>query len=60
MAGHVAVERYEFTEVDGRTTVTCTSTFDSQEDRDGILQSGMEVGAEESYQALDAYLTTLG
>jgi len=60
MAGHVAVERLEFTEEDGRTTVTCTSTFDTQEDRDGMLQSGMEVGAEESYRALDAYLTTLG
>jgi uncharacterized protein YndB with AHSA1/START domain len=60
MAGHVAVERYEFTEAGGRTTVTCTATFDSQEDRDGMLQSGMEVGAEQSYQALDAYLTTMG
>jgi uncharacterized protein YndB with AHSA1/START domain len=60
MAGHVAVERYEFTEDGGRTTVTCTATFDSQEDRDGMLQSGMEVGAEQSYQALDAYLTTMG
>jgi uncharacterized protein YndB with AHSA1/START domain len=60
MAGHVAVERMEFIEENGRTTVTCTSTFDTQADRDGMLQSGMEVGAEESYRALDAYLTTLG
>lgn len=56
MAGHIAVERYEFTEQDGRTTVTCTSTFSNQQDRDGMLQSGMETGAEESYRALDAYL----
>jgi uncharacterized protein YndB with AHSA1/START domain len=60
MAGHVAVERYEFTEENGRTTVTCMSTFDNQEDRDGMLQSGMEVGAEQSYRALDTYLSTLG
>jgi uncharacterized protein YndB with AHSA1/START domain len=56
MAGHVAVERYEFTEDGGRTTVTTTTTFDNQQDRDGMLRSGMEVGAEESYRALDDYL----
>jgi uncharacterized protein YndB with AHSA1/START domain len=56
MAGHIVVERYEFTEENGRTTVTCLSTFDNQTDRDGMLQSGMESGAEESYRALDAYL----
>jgi uncharacterized protein YndB with AHSA1/START domain len=59
MAGHIAVERYEFTEDDGRTTVTCTATFDNQADRDGMLQSGMEAGAEASYAALDTYLVTM-
>jgi uncharacterized protein YndB with AHSA1/START domain len=59
MAGHVAVERFEFVEEDGRTTVNCTSTFDSRTDRDGMLQSGMETGAEESYRALDAYLVKI-
>jgi uncharacterized protein YndB with AHSA1/START domain len=59
MAGHIAVERFEFTEQDGRTTVFVTSTFTSQEDRDGMLQSGMENGAEESYRALDEYLVKL-
>jgi uncharacterized protein YndB with AHSA1/START domain len=56
MAGHVARERYVFTEEAGRTTVTCTSRFDSREDRDGMLQSGMQDGAETSYRALDDYL----
>ena len=56
MPGHIAVERYEFSEEGGKTTVTCTSTFDNQADRDAMLQSGMEQGAEQSYQALDAYL----
>jgi uncharacterized protein YndB with AHSA1/START domain len=59
MAGHIAVERFEFTEDNGRTTVTCTATFDSQADRDGMLQSGMENGAEASYRALDAYLVKI-
>jgi len=60
MAGHIAVERYVFTEADGKTTVTCTSRFASQEDRDGMIQSGMEEGANQSYVALDAYLVKIG
>jgi uncharacterized protein YndB with AHSA1/START domain len=60
MAGHVAVETYSFTEEDGKTTVTSTTQFTSQEDRDGMIQSGMEAGAEQSYAALDAYLVKLG
>jgi uncharacterized protein YndB with AHSA1/START domain len=58
-AGRIAVERYEFTERDGRTTVTCTSTFDNQADRDSMLDSGMETGAEQSYVALDKYLESV-
>lgn len=60
MAGHIAVEKYVFTEEDGKTTVTCTSRFTSREDRDGMLQSGMEDGANASYAALDAYLLKIG
>ncbi len=56
MAGHIATEHYVFTSDGGRTTVTCTSSFANQADRDGMLQSGMEEGAEASYRALDAYL----
>jgi uncharacterized protein YndB with AHSA1/START domain len=56
MAGHILTEQYVFTEENGRTTVTSTSQFDSKEDRDGMVQSGMETGAEQSYAALDAYL----
>ena len=59
MAGHVCVEQVRFTEENGRTTVTSTTTFDNVEDRDGMLQAGMEQGAEQSYQVLDAYLAKL-
>ena len=59
LAGHVAVERYEFTEQDGRTTVTALTTFDSKADRDGMISSGMEEGAEQSYRALDDYLAKI-
>ena len=60
MAGHVAVERYEFTEENGRTTVTSTTPFDNRADRDGMIESGMAAGAEQSYRALDAYLAKIG
>ena len=60
MPGHVLVEKIDFTEQDGRTTVTSLSTFDNQADRDGMLESGMEQGAEQSYAALDAYLNKIG
>ena len=39
--------------------VTATSVFDSVEDRDGMLGSGMESGAAETYDRLDEYLETL-
>jgi uncharacterized protein YndB with AHSA1/START domain len=59
LPGHISVERLVFAEKDGKTVLTGTSTFANREDRDGMLQSGMETGANESYQALEAYLRTL-
>ncbi|HEY9378507.1 MAG TPA: SRPBCC family protein [Jiangellaceae bacterium] len=60
MPGHVAVETFTLEEQDGKTLLTGTSVYDTVEDRDGMLQSGMEDGAAESYQRLDEYLETLG
>jgi hypothetical protein len=37
-----------------------TSLFHTTEERDGMLSSGMEVGTNESYAALDKLLATLG
>ena len=59
MPGHVSTETLTFEERDGNTTITTTSVFDSVEDRDGMLQSGMEAGAAESYDRLDEYLAVL-
>jgi uncharacterized protein YndB with AHSA1/START domain len=59
MPGHVAVETVVFEERDGKTVITDTTRFDTKEERDGMLQSGMEQGAAESYAALDNYLETL-
>lgn len=48
MPGHVLLETVTFTEEDGKTTLTNLSVFQSVEDRDGMVMSGMEEGAAES------------
>jgi hypothetical protein len=40
----------------GRTKLTMQSVFQSVEDRDGMVMSGMERGVNDSYEALDALL----
>jgi uncharacterized protein YndB with AHSA1/START domain len=59
MPGHVCVETLELTEEGGKTTVTSVTRFDTKEERDGMVASGMADGAGESYDALDQYLTKL-
>jgi uncharacterized protein YndB with AHSA1/START domain len=54
MPGKQSVERAEFEALDGdRTRLVVTSRFESKEDRDGMLQSGMERGVNDSYERLD-------
>ncbi len=48
LPGHVSLETVTMEERDGRTTVTDRVLFDSVEDRDGMLRSGMEAGAAET------------
>jgi uncharacterized protein YndB with AHSA1/START domain len=60
MPGHVSVETVTFEDLgDGRTKVVITSLFHTREDRDGMLQSGMEQGLNESHAALDRLLARL-
>ena len=54
--GHVSVETLTMIERDGKTTLTSTSVFETFEDRDGMLQSGMEEGAAETMDRLAEYL----
>ena len=58
MPGHISLDTLTLEERDGRTTATTVSRYDSKEDRDGMLQSGMEAGATESYDRLAEYLAT--
>lgn len=59
LAGHISVETMTLTEHEGRTLLTVRDVFASKEDRDGMLQSGMEDGARETYERLDELLTEL-
>lgn len=52
MPGHVLLEIVTFEEIDGKTRLTEKSIFESVEDRDGMLKSGMEGGATESMERL--------
>lgn len=60
MPGHVLLETMTFEALpDGTTKIIDSSVFQSVADRDGMLQSGMEGGANESWDRLDALLATL-
>ena len=59
MPGHVSVETLTLEEHDGKTTLTATAVYDSVEDRDAMLETGMEAGAAETYDRLDEYLEIL-
>jgi uncharacterized protein YndB with AHSA1/START domain len=52
------VETHTFEEENGRTHYKSVSRFDTIEDRDGMLASGMETGARESMDRLDELLAT--
>lgn len=57
MPGHVSVETATFEDLgDGRTRVTGVSVFHTTEERDGMLESGMEGGASETYDRLEEIL----
>ncbi|MGH8946371.1 MAG: SRPBCC family protein [Acidimicrobiia bacterium] len=56
---NVVVETLTMTEKNGATTLHTHSVFDSKEARDGMLQSGMEEGAAETWDRLADYLKVL-
>ena len=59
-SGHVTLETSRFEALPGnRTRVTSHSVFQSVEDRDGMVQSGMEHGVVEGYERLDEILAKM-
>ncbi len=58
--GHVILQTVRFTSLPGnRTKMASQSVFQSVADRDGMLQSGMEAGVNDSYDRLDELLEKL-
>lgn len=60
MAGHISTETIIFEALpNGRTKLTATTVYETLEDLEGILQSGMEGGAVETWDRLEALLKDL-
>ncbi len=60
MPGYPVVNTLELEDLgDGRTKLVATLQFYTPQERDGMLQSGMEGGMNESYAALDAVLARM-
>lgn len=60
MPAHVIIETMTLEDTgDGRTKLNVHSLFLTAEDRDGMVQSGMEGGMNESYNALDRVLAAM-
>jgi uncharacterized protein YndB with AHSA1/START domain len=59
MPGHVAMDTLTLVERDGRTLARTVSSFQSLEDRDGMVASGMERGVRDSDERLGELLAKL-
>jgi uncharacterized protein YndB with AHSA1/START domain len=60
MPAHPVRETMTLTDLgDGRTRMNIVSQFYTREERDGMAQSGMEVGMNQSYEALDRVLASM-
>ena len=57
--GHVMLEWLSFEERDGKTILRGNSVAQSVEDRDAMVESGMETGVVEGYERLDDLLARL-
>jgi uncharacterized protein YndB with AHSA1/START domain len=58
MPGHVSVETATFEDLGDQTRLTTVSLFHTQEERDGMLASGMEGGLNETYARFDEVLAS--
>jgi uncharacterized protein YndB with AHSA1/START domain len=59
MPGHVLVETITFEDLGGKIKMTVRDVYETVEDLDGMVQSGMEEGATESYERLAELLLTV-
>lgn len=59
MPGHVCLETMTFEDQDGKTLLRQNSVFQSVADRDGMIESGMESGVNDSMERLEELLGRL-
>jgi len=59
MPGHVLLNIDTFNEDDGKTICTSRSIFETVEDRDGMLQQGMEGGTKETTERINELLARI-
>ena len=57
--GHVSLDTFTLEEQDGKTLMRSVSSFQSVEDRDGMVAGGMERGVYDSYERLTELLARL-
>jgi uncharacterized protein YndB with AHSA1/START domain len=57
LPGHVSVDSATFEDLGDRTRVISSTVFHTPEERDGMLESDMERGLNESYERLDELLS---
>jgi uncharacterized protein YndB with AHSA1/START domain len=55
-----ALDTATFTEVDGRTTLTILMQLATKQDRDMVIESGMESGLQEAFDLLEQVAISLG
>lgn len=60
LPGHISTDTTVLEDIGaGRTRLIATSKFANKEDRDGMLQAGMESGARDLYDRLEEVLATI-
>lgn len=57
--GHISLDTLRFEEDEGRTRLRVASVFQSVEDRDAMIQNGMEAGLNEGYERLDELIAQM-
>lgn len=57
--GHVSLDTLTLEERDGKTVARTNTVFQTIEARDGMMESGMEVGINEGYERLDELIAKL-
>jgi uncharacterized protein YndB with AHSA1/START domain len=58
--GHVSVDALDFEEIEGGTRIVSRTVFHTGEERDGMIEAGMEKGLNEGYEQLDELLAEIG